>query len=144
MARLTVLLVDDSDVDRYIVQRLLQKADCEAEIVEMPNGREALDWLRKQEFGPERELQILLDLNMPVMSGFEFLLAFSSLRTERADLQPCSVTVLSSSTHPDDMHRSIAFPFVRRHMVKMPTIDALRDLLRQITRAGTGAYEVSA
>ncbi len=140
MATTTLLLVDDSDVDRYITQRLLTKAGCDARIVEVENGREALDWLRDNRIPADDGLLILLDLNMPVMGGFEFLLEFAALREQRVDLQPGVVAVLSSSNHPDDLHRSGAFPFVWRHLVKMPTVDALADIVRQARTCTGRAY----
>ncbi|MGB5247248.1 MAG: response regulator [Woeseia sp.] len=142
MTELTLLLVDDSDVDRYIVKRLLKKTDCDLEIIELGDGADALDWLEHYELQANECLHILLDLNMPKVSGFEFLTEFAALRERRSELQPCSITVLSSSNHPDDMHRSVAYPFVTKHMVKMPTVEALKKLLRQAARVSTDSIEV--
>jgi CheY-like chemotaxis protein len=142
VADLTLLLVDDSDVDRYIVKRLIAKAELDVSFVELGDGGEALAWLETHEITDNECLHIFLDLNMPRVGGFEFLTAFAELRERRCELQPCSVTVLSSSNHPDDLQRSVAYPFVTKHLVKMPTADAFRTLLRQCTRSATDSYEV--
>lgn len=141
MTELTLLLIDDSDVDRYIVKRLLKKTGFDANIIELRDGADALVWLQDHEVGADECLHILLDLNMPKVGGFEFLSEFAELRNQRSQLQPCSITVLSSSNHPDDMHRSAAYPFVTKHMVKMPTVEALRTLLKQTARTATDSFE---
>jgi CheY-like chemotaxis protein len=144
MADLTLLLVDDSDVDRYIVKRLIKRTGLDVGIIEFCDGREALAWLQQNIVADNDCLHIFLDLNMPLMGGFEFLAQFTGLRGERCDLQPCSVTVLSSSNHPDDLRRSVAYPFVTKHLVKMPTAEGFRTLLKQCTRSATDSFEVLA
>lgn len=144
MADLTLLVVDDSDVDRYIVKRLIKRTGIDVAIIEFCDGSEALAWLETQEIADDDCLHIFLDLNMPRMGGFEFLTLFASLRDRRSDLQPCSVTVLSSSNHPDDLQRSVSYPFVTKHLVKMPTAEGFRTLLKQCTRSATDSYEVLA
>ena len=136
-----LLLIDDSEAERATVRRLLARAGCEAHIVEQPGGAEALDWLQQQRIPGDTALLIIVDLDMPGMSGHDFLAAFAELRLERPDLQPCVVTVLSPSGRPEALARSALYPFVCREHVKMPSVAALRDLLRQTALCSTDSYE---
>lgn len=68
----TVLLVDDDDIDRESTKRAFRKARIANPIVTAENGEEALELLRR-DAQQLRPYIILLDLNMPRMNGIEFL-----------------------------------------------------------------------
>ena len=91
MRELHILLVDDDEVDVMNVQRAFEKNHIMNPLHVARNGLEALEKLRDGSIGPRRV--VLLDLNMPKMSGIEFL------REVRADpvLQPTCVVILTTS-----------------------------------------------
>ena len=98
-----ILLVDDDDVDVEVVTRGFKKHRIANPITVAQNGAEALAILRGDERAPfARPYLILLDLNMPVMDGFEFLTAL------RADhhLRDSIVFVLTTSSADADRARS--------------------------------------
>ena len=66
----TILLVDDDDIDIELAKRAFKKARIANPIVTAGNGEEALKLLRN---GINRPYIVLLDLNMPRMNGIEFL-----------------------------------------------------------------------
>jgi CheY-like chemotaxis protein len=66
-----ILLVEDDQVDVMTIKRALKEIHVMNPVVRMENGEEALAYLRKQD--NERPCIILLDLNMPIMNGIEFL-----------------------------------------------------------------------
>jgi CheY-like chemotaxis protein len=92
-----VLVVDDDDDLRGLVGDLLRDEDFT--VIEAPNGRAALDYLLRTPTAPSL---ILLDLNMPVMSGREVVAA---LRTD-ARLAAIPVLIVTSEPpragHPDE------------------------------------------
>jgi CheY-like chemotaxis protein len=69
---ITVLLVDDDEVDIMGVRRAFRNAHLNNHIIVASNGREALDLLRDGK-SVQRPYLVLLDLNMPRMGGLEFL-----------------------------------------------------------------------
>jgi len=73
-----VLLVEDDADTRDVMTRILQKAG--RDVIEAGNGREALHLL-----SGNRPVVILLDLMMPVMDGFDFLLEMRN-HTEWQDI----------------------------------------------------------
>ncbi len=85
------LIVDDSKVIRKVARRILE--DLSFSAVEAVDGRDALEQCRAQM--PD---VILLDWNMPVMSGMEFL---SELRSEEEDSRP---VVIFCTTENDMAH----------------------------------------
>lgn len=96
-ATLTILLVEDDEVDVMNVERALRKNDITYPLYVASNGLEALEMLRDGRVPSHRRL-ILLDLNMPRMNGIEFL---RELRADSA-LRPIVVVVLTTSDEERD------------------------------------------
>lgn len=101
----SILVVDDDDVDIMAVKRGFKKANMLNPLHVAHNGLEALDFLKKRhaESDEEKPLLILLDINMPKMDGFEFL---SELR---ANPEFTKYTVFIQSTSNDTRDRSKAY-----------------------------------
>ena len=66
-----ILLVEDDQVDTMTVIRALKEIHVTNRLVHVENGEEAVSYLRDPE--SEKPCIILLDLNMPIMNGIEFL-----------------------------------------------------------------------
>ena len=97
----TILLVEDDDVDVMNVQRAFKKNNITNPLVVAGNGLEALAVLRGeagQEPINKLPALILLDINMPKMNGIEFL---TELRADPA-LKSLSVIVLTTSNEERD------------------------------------------
>lgn len=86
-----ILLIEDDDLDAKTVKRALKELRVANPLARVSNGEEALAWLRDP--GNSKPGLILLDLNMPVMTGIEFL------KVAKADerLRGIPVVVLTTS-----------------------------------------------
>lgn len=94
----TVLLVDDSAVNRKILRNLLQS---DYQLLESENGEEALHVLK--EYG-ETVALILLDIRMPIMDGYAFL---DSVRKD-AQLSQIPIIVETSSESPEEEVKALS------------------------------------
>lgn len=90
-----VLIVEDDDIHAATVKRALKELNVTNEIVRMANGDEALKYLENQ--GSKMPCVILLDLNMPKMSGIEFLKIMKS--GDRLRQIPVIVMTTSDEKH---------------------------------------------
>ncbi len=99
--QISILVVDDDDVDADIIRRAIAKQRIANPIVRAHDGLEALEILRgnPSQEGLKRPYLILLELNMPRMSGIEFL---QELRQD-AKLHDSIVFVLSTSQDDRDI-----------------------------------------
>ena len=91
------MLVEDDDATREVTSRILLKDDWE--VVEAGNGREALHLL-----SDIRPALIMLDLMMPVMDGFDFLLEMRS----HADWQDIPVIVITAKDLTEEEQRILS------------------------------------
>jgi len=116
----TILLIEDDRVDIMTVQRALQNNNISNPIHIARTGLEALSLLRGDK-GIEKIVPpalILLDLNLPKMSGIEFL---RELRND-PELNELHIIVLTSSNEPQD--RAAAFEYdVDDYIVKPHSFD---------------------
>ncbi len=99
---ITILLVEDDDVDVMNVKRAFKKNEIENPLILAGNGLEALEKLRNPDLLPKPKI-ILLDINMPKMNGIEFL------KELRADDQLKSISVFIMTTSNDDADKFDAY-----------------------------------
>ncbi len=99
--KVSILLVEDDEVDVMNIQRAFKKNHISNPLHIAGNGLQALAMLRgtdgEEEFNPTPKI-ILLDINMPKMNGIEFL---KELRSD-ADLRSISVFILTTSDEEKD------------------------------------------
>lgn len=126
----TILLVDDYDADNFIHRLVVERYGCAEHIEVSRDGKQALDYLTTcvEEDQPFPEL-IFLDINMPVMNGWEFLEHFHALQNDTSG--SAVVVMLTTSLNPDDRARAESYPEVRSFTYKPLTESRLGELLRE-------------
>jgi CheY-like chemotaxis protein len=127
-----LLLIDDDEITLMICELVIKKENFAKEVVKLKNGLEGINYFRglldcngetNGEAPPEL---VLLDLNMPVMNGWDFLEEFSeSLEGKFPDTKVC---VLTSSVDPFDFSHSRIYNSVIGFISKPLTPDALAEL----------------
>ena len=112
------LVVEDSSTIRMILCQYLRKMDIE--VVEAADGREALERLK----GMARPDLVLVDWNMPVMSGIDFIRAVRELQIY--DVLP----LIMVTTNSEAEHLGTAMDAGANDYIQKPcTLDALREKL---------------
>jgi CheY-like chemotaxis protein len=105
-----VLLVDDNESDNFIHKRVLEKSEITKSIAVALNGQEALDFLKTKINKPQSEDAycqpdlIFLDINMPVMDGWEFLDEYHKLENDQKG--KVVFIMLTTSLNPVDRSRA--------------------------------------
>ncbi|MEN8718987.1 MAG: response regulator, partial [Oceanococcaceae bacterium] len=127
----TVLLVDDYEADNFIHRLALERLGCVEQVIGCNDGREALDCLHDRDrVGQPLPELIFLDINMPVMNGWEFLEEFEARYSAYSG--GTVVVMLSTSLNPDDQARATRYSKVRSFIDKPLTKARLRELLGRL------------
>ena len=127
----TVMVIDDNDSDLLYSRIMLERSGSVGKVLTFESAVEALDCLIAANC-PAIDV-ILLDINMPEMSGFEFLQAYETVCAD--GLARAVVVMLTSSPDPRDRDRALAFASVKSYVTKPIDIDAARGLEEVVRRA---------
>lgn len=117
-----ILLVDDDETSNFLNELLIKGMDLVEEVSVASNGQEALEHLKNRDNTVPQI--IFLDLNMPVMDGFEFLEAFEDTREIEVP-----VFILTSSNNFKDYERAKKFN-VAGYLIKPLTEEKIKDVLK--------------
>lgn len=133
--QISVLLVDDDEVDVMTVKRAFKKNNISHPLYIASNGIEALELLRNNTLPnalPEQRRLILLDLNMPKMSGIEFL------RELRADPALRAIPVIVLTTSNEDKDKVEAYNLnVAGYMIKPVTFSKFVQAMATLNKYWT-------
>jgi CheY-like chemotaxis protein len=125
-----ILFVDDDHIALVLNRKLVEKTNFAKEIVTASNGETALEYysqLLNSNIEPSQYPQyIFLDLNMPVMDGWEFLDRFAEPAFDA--FRNTKILVLSSSINPQDVERSRKYSMVVDFISKPITAELLSKL----------------
>lgn len=118
------ILIDDNDADNVFHEIMIRRAGFTGEVLVFESGPDALAFFKSDPL--TRSTCILLDINMPMMSGFE-------MATEAAELlegKPSAVLLmLTSSGSPADRERARSMPIIQGYLTKPVTATAIADLM---------------
>jgi CheY-like chemotaxis protein len=128
-----VLLVDDDSGTNFLHNIVLRDCECVEQVNTCTNGKKALDYLLEcgEKHEPVPEI-IFLDINMPVMDGWEFLDEFE--RLPAAVKGSCIIIMLTTSINPDDEQKALAHKSVAGFRHKPLTRQMLEELRAEIGR----------
>lgn len=124
-----IMCIDDDPITLMLLKKVINKALFSKEIITAQNGEEALDFFKSLKNTSSEEIitnqpqLIFLDLNMPVMGGWEFLDRFNT--TEYSSFNNTKVIILSSTIDPEDINKSKTYPVVIDFLPKPITTSML-------------------
>lgn len=121
-----VFLIDDDRIFRRLTTRLIHHVAPEREVIEFQNGQEALNAFHA--ISPPYPVLILLDLNMPVLDGWQFLEASAPIRESLGEHIP--IFIVTSSIDPQDQQRAQAHPDVVTYLNKPLNASVIERLLK--------------
>lgn len=126
----SVLLIDDDEITNIISHKLLKSLNICANVQSFSNAIDALSYIndystRNGKHSPEL---ILLDINMPLMNGIEFLKSWDKLNF--ANKEKVVIVVLATGYDGDDIAKARKFG-VNDFLLKPLTRDGLQEILNK-------------
>jgi CheY-like chemotaxis protein len=121
-----IMLIDDDADDNYFHQIILRKMDIANYIEVAESGLEALDYLKKESKAPDI---LFLDINMPGMSGWDFLDEYKKLSAR--EKKTVIIVMLTTSISPADKEKAENMPEITSFQSKPMTQEMLNDILER-------------
>ena|SRR5690606_18115837 len=118
-----IVLIDDDPINNLINKRLIVKLNLSPAVIEFLEAEKALSFIESTD--EIKKTLILLDINMPVMNGWDFLGHYAKLENKRQDM----IIMLSSSIDHQDRQKSREFKYVRGFIEKPLTREKIAQIL---------------
>ncbi len=124
-----VCLIDDDKIYQFTATMILEATGLTNSIAAFLNGKDAINFLKDPNTTLNGQLPdiIFLDINMPVMNGWEFLEEFQQFSASLS--QPIKIYLVSSSVDESDINKSKNYPSVTDYVIKPLNRDKYRQLL---------------
>ncbi len=127
----TLCVIDDDDVSQFMVRKAVEHSQRVARLIFFANGEEALHTIRDHRDQPDALPDLIfLDINMPVMDGWEFLEEFGQFKA--AIGKRIIIYMISSSVDERDVNRARHLSTVSGYIVKPITRDKFVDILDEL------------
>jgi CheY-like chemotaxis protein len=129
-SKIDLLVIDDDDINIFIIKKIVEKTGYNINMVAKTNGQLAIDYLSALAENNENFPQlVLIDINMPVLNGWEFLEAYDKLGvSERVDMY-----MLSSSVYENDIEKAKTYKTVKGFISKPLSINRLIELFDSLS-----------
>ncbi len=112
-----VFVIDDDQTFTFLTKKVIRATSHNTIIQEFSDGQEAIEFLKGITAHQDQLPDIIfLDLNMPVMDGWEFLEEYEQLQHQIS--KPVKLYIVSSSISPHDIERSKSFTAVTDFLIK--------------------------
>ncbi len=120
-----ICIIDDDPIYQFLINKIIGNTDASHELLFFKNGKEALDYFM---LDLEKNLPeiILLDLEMPVMDGWDFLKEIEQLQTKKT-----AIYIVSSSISHEDKEKAKAFPKIKGHYSKPINSNRIQEITKK-------------
>ena len=121
-------IIDDDPIFIYGTKRIMNEVNFSENIIVFNNGQDAIDGLNEMtNRNEDLPSVIFLDLNMPIMNGWEFLEDF--VKIPNHNREKVTVYIISSSVDPRDLERIKNYKVVNNYILKPLSPEDLESVL---------------
>jgi response regulator RpfG family c-di-GMP phosphodiesterase len=129
-SEILICIIDDDSINNFLNKMLINQYDSAIQVSEHLDGIYALNWLEKTiRNGGVIPGIILLDINMPIMSGWEFLYELHKKEIPK-DLK-IHIYILSSSVYPKDIERAKEDPNIKGFLSKPLNSEKIEQVISE-------------
>ena len=127
----TVCIIDDDPIFRFGTKKMMETIYLPLDFLIYKNGQEAFDELLPiLRQGTNLPDVILLDLNMPIMDGWQFLYELVKI----PNAERISIYIVSSSVDTRDIDKAKSYDIVNNYIIKPFSVSKIQDLMKELTK----------
>jgi CheY-like chemotaxis protein len=131
--KVNICLIDDDQIFQFTVRKMIEWINIEYKFCFFSNGAEAIQYFQQHSSTTEALPDVIfLDINMPVMDGWEFLRAFGAIKDRM--IKPVTIYMMSSSVDETDIHKAKEFPMVNKYINKPVSRERFIELLTSLAK----------
>ena len=119
-----IVLIDDDSTTNYLNKMIIERSELVDEVLTFDSAEEALNFFNENN-DPDDESLVLLDINMPVMNGWQFLDHYGAMDVPRSN----KIVMLTSSINPADKLLADEKSNVVDYKSKPLSVEMLKDLV---------------
>ncbi len=119
-----IVLIDDDATTNFLNKLIIEKSNLVDEVLTFDSGQDALNFFNSEK-NEEDEMLVLLDINMPVMNGWQFLDHYETLNKSSSK----KIVILTSSINPTDRQLAEGKKEILEYKSKPLSMDMLSDLV---------------
>lgn len=121
-----ICIIDDDPIYRFLINKIIGGSEAGHEVLFFKNGKEALDYFTLDLNKNLPEI-ILLDLEMPVMDGWDFLKEINELHMNNTNIY-----IVSSSISHEDKEKAKSFPKIKGHYSKPINLKKIEEITKKV------------
>lgn len=127
----SICIIDDDEVYKFFMQKIIKIKKLAENVITFPDGEEAYNFINEHKENPEKLPDLIfLDINMPIMDGFQFMDVYTKLVPEIA--KKMTVYMITSSIDPVDLERSKKYAEISNFITKPITADVLQNIINTL------------
>jgi CheY-like chemotaxis protein len=120
-----ICIIDDDPIYQFLIHKIIGNSEAGHDVMFFKNGKEALDYFTVDLDKNLPEI-ILLDLEMPVMDGWDFLKEIDKLQIDKPEIY-----IVSSSISHEDREKVKAFPKIKGHFSKPINSNKIQEITKK-------------
>ena len=127
----SICIIDDDEVYKFFMKRVLKIKKLAEDVISFADGEEAYNFFNKNKENPEKLPDLIfLDINMPIMDGFQFMAEY--VKIQAVIEKKITIYMITSSIDPIDLEHSKKYPEISDFITKPVKAEVLKRIINSL------------